>query len=161
MESIKRAILVWTSSLNGTLGSGQEIQTPLNIGTHTITLTATDSSGQSGQASISLTVQAAAGHPTARILAPATGAVFGSGVDITFQGEGTDPQEGSLPGSALLWYSDVDGFLGMGRTLIKALSGPAVPCNPETVPHTITLKVRDTDGNEATHSIQVWVGSIC
>ncbi|WP_181258943.1 S8 family serine peptidase [Nitrosospira multiformis] len=160
-ELIPPANLIWTSSLNGTLGSGQEIQTPLNIGTHAITLTATDSSGQSGQASILLTVQAAAGHPTARILAPATGTMFGPGMDITFQGEGTDPQEGPLPDSALLWYSDVDGFLGMGRTLTKALSGPAVPCNPETVPHTITLKVRDRDGNEATHFIQVWVGYIC
>jgi hypothetical protein len=96
-------------------------------------------------------------HPTARILAPATGTNAGPGDDITFQGEGTDPQEGPLPDSAFSWYSDIDGSLGMGRTLTRALSGPA--CG--RVDHTITLRVRDTDGNEATDFTRVLVGRIC
>lgn len=99
--------------------------------------------------------------PTARILAPATDTNVGPGEDITFQGEGTDLQDGTLPDSALSWYSDIDRFLGTGRTLTRALSGPEIPCRPEFINHTITLVVRDTDGNEATHFVRVSVGLIC
>ena len=35
--------LSWTSSLDGSLGTGEKVNVTLSIGTHTITLTATDS----------------------------------------------------------------------------------------------------------------------
>lgn len=52
------ASLVWTSSLNGQIGTGASFSTSsLSAGTHTITASVTDSGGLSGSAQITLTVQ--------------------------------------------------------------------------------------------------------
>jgi hypothetical protein len=49
--------LAWSSSIDGTLGSGPEVTTrSLSPGRHTITLAATDTAGASARASIELTV---------------------------------------------------------------------------------------------------------
>lgn len=48
--------LVWTSSLSGQIGTGASFSTVLSAGTHTITASATDSGGLSGNASIVITV---------------------------------------------------------------------------------------------------------
>lgn len=49
--------LAWTSSLDGTIGSGASFSTSaLSAGTHTITAAVTDSGGLAGSASITLTV---------------------------------------------------------------------------------------------------------
>ncbi|MEO8561442.1 MAG: PKD domain-containing protein [bacterium] len=51
------ASLVWSSSINGQIGTGTTFSTTgLSAGTHTITLTSTDSQGAHGTASITLTV---------------------------------------------------------------------------------------------------------
>ena len=49
------ASLVWTSSLDGQLGTGASIATPLSEGVHTITATATDSLGKPGSANLTVT----------------------------------------------------------------------------------------------------------
>ena len=49
--------LVWTSSLDGQIGTGTSFtRDDLSTGTHTIRLTATDSDGGSGTASVTITV---------------------------------------------------------------------------------------------------------
>ena len=49
--------LVWTSSIDGQIGTGESfIRNDLSVGTHTITLTATDSNGATGSDSVSITV---------------------------------------------------------------------------------------------------------
>jgi hypothetical protein len=54
--------LAWTSSLNGSIGSGGSFQrSDLSVGTHVITAAVTDSGGLDGSQSISITVQAATG----------------------------------------------------------------------------------------------------
>lgn len=50
--------LVWTSSLSGTLGTGSELHvTGLKTGTHTITLTATNSAGLTSSQSVQIQIQ--------------------------------------------------------------------------------------------------------
>ena len=49
--------LLWTSDLDGVLGSGEAINPVLSVGTHTITLQATNSAGMSATTSITLIVQ--------------------------------------------------------------------------------------------------------
>ena len=49
----------WSSSLDGTLGTGRTTEAALSVGTHTITFSATDSFGATGSTSISLQVQPA------------------------------------------------------------------------------------------------------
>ena len=52
--------LVWTSSINGNLGTGASVSTTaLSAGTHTITASSTDSGGLNATASISVTVNPA------------------------------------------------------------------------------------------------------
>lgn len=51
--------LVWTSSIDGQIGTGDTLSTSdLSVGIHTITLTCTDSGGATGSASVSITVSA-------------------------------------------------------------------------------------------------------
>jgi len=102
-----------------------------------------------------------AGEPTAVILSPQQGDSFGPDTMVTLQGEGIDPEDGTLSGSDLMWFSDRDGFLGSGTSIQVVLSGPEVACSPEFVSHNITLRVTDSDGHQATQQIVVSVGRPC
>jgi len=51
------AALVWTSSLSGEIGTGETFNQSMTAGVHVITLTATDSDGNTGTDSITLTMQ--------------------------------------------------------------------------------------------------------
>ncbi len=56
-DGVSPAGFTWRSDLDGALGTGSELYTSqLSRGRHTITLTVTDSRGQSGQASLSVAV---------------------------------------------------------------------------------------------------------
>ena len=56
--------LVWTSSIDGQIGTGESFtKSDLLVGTHTITLTATDSQGAKGTASVTITVEAKISAP--------------------------------------------------------------------------------------------------
>jgi hypothetical protein len=157
-ESIPEANLSWNSSISGFLGTGSNLLVSLSAGLHTIALTATDSLGETGQATITVNVQACTGYPTAQILSPANNTVVGLGKTVSFQGRGTDPEDGQLTGSSLQWISDVDGPLGTGESLSSiVLSGKK--CQP--ILHTITLEVTDKDLHKAIDSIVVVVLDLC
>ena len=70
-------------------------------GTYTATLQVTDPSGASGTASV--TISAGNTPPTAVIDTPAPARTWKVGDVITFSGHATDPQQGTLPASALTW----------------------------------------------------------
>ncbi|MEO8334224.1 MAG: S8 family serine peptidase [bacterium] len=56
--------LVWTSSVNGQIGTGTSFSTTtLSVGQHTITLTAKDAQGATGAATRSITITAAGNQP--------------------------------------------------------------------------------------------------
>ena len=52
------ATIVWTSSIDGPLGTGASISAPLSVGTHTITATVTDTGALDDDTTISLTITA-------------------------------------------------------------------------------------------------------
>ena len=109
------ASLTWESDLDGAIGTGGSFSTTaLSEGTHAITATATDNGSLTGDDTISITV-AAVGNtpPTASISAPADGASFTVGDNISFTGTGTDPEDGDVTAS-LTWESDLDGAIGTG-----------------------------------------------
>jgi len=58
------ASLVWTSSIDGQIGTGGSFETTLSDGNHTITASVTDSGGKTGSASISITVGTPPSEPT-------------------------------------------------------------------------------------------------
>lgn len=58
--ALSGASLVWSSDLDGQIGTGGSVTTgTLSVGTHTVTLTATDSDGGSAAADIQVTVESA------------------------------------------------------------------------------------------------------
>jgi len=141
-------MLAWSSSLDGALGAGANVTASLSRGAHLVTLTATDSAGARGSASIGVSV-AAAGNtaPTATITRPADGATFFQGAEIAFEGRGADAEDGTV--TALQWRSSLEGDLGAGAS-IKTSSLRAGA-------HAISLTARDTAGDEGVARVAVTV----
>src|SRR6266508_4604294 len=70
-------------------------------GTYTARLTVTDTLGASDTKTV--TISAGNNAPTAVIDAPASSLTWAVGDTISFSGHATDPQDGTLPASALTW----------------------------------------------------------
>lgn len=144
------AALTWSSSLDGTLGTGSPLATTaLSVGDHTVTLIARDSGGNSGTATIAVRVLPMNQAPTVTITAPATGATFTAGTMIAFTGTATDPEDGALTGAAVRWSSSIDGALGTGLSLTTASLSVGA--------HTISLVATDSGGRTSSASIALTV----
>lgn len=150
--AITGSALVWTSDLDGPIGTGAEFsRSDLSGGFHEITLTATDSEGASGSATITFGV---GGAPQVDILGPveqSNGAphTVTVGTSVTFTGSAVDVEDGALGGAALVWTSNFDGPLGTG----SSFSTDALAAGM----HTVTLSATDSDGNEAKATVLVIV----
>lgn len=95
--------LIWATSKGGILGYGQTVQkNDLSGGKQTITLTATDSDGDTTVASVDITIENTL--PTAKITWPADGEIFPTGDRPLFTGTGTDTEDGTMTGDSLEWY---------------------------------------------------------
>jgi serine protease len=160
-ETIADGSISWSSSRDGALGTGGNLMHMLTAGEHTITLTAVDGKGLSAQAQVTVNVVAGGGLPVPQIISPVGETFVWSGTPITLQGVATDPEDGTLHGGRLKWQSDIDGFLGTGNSVTRTLSGPPVPCNPESVGHQITLTATDSDQHPVSVHTVVRVGNIC
>ncbi|GAB6094807.1 hypothetical protein JCM14469_10590 [Desulfatiferula olefinivorans] len=137
-DLLSGASLSWASSLDGNLGTGNAVTNViLSKGSHIITLTATDSEGVTGRASI--TVHIGNTPPTATIISPLTGTNFDEGEFITFTGIATDDEDGTLTGASLVWSSSLSGTFAVGAT-------PAPINTLPTGRHTITLSATDSNG---------------
>ncbi|MCG8455994.1 MAG: hypothetical protein MI919_06905, partial [Holophagales bacterium] len=140
----------WSSSIDGALGSGDYIATPsLSVGTHTITASVTDSFGNVGSVQITVTILPNT-PPSVAITSPADGTSAIETDAITFTAAASDAQEGDL-GFLVSWQSSLDGAL---------FTGPSFTTTTLSVgSHTITARVADSVGAEATSSITVVVSA--
>jgi hypothetical protein len=140
--------LVWTSSLDGPIGTGASFtRSNLSSGTHGITASATDSNGASGSAQVTLTIETAANlPPTVQILAPASGSTFRQGESVRFTATAVDPEVGSIV-SSLAWTSSLQGTIG---------SGPSFETSKlKRGTHVITARATDPSGQQGTDQITV------
>jgi hypothetical protein len=141
--------LVWESSINGVIGTGSSFsRNDLTVGTHTIRLIATDSQGLADTASVSITVNANQ-PPTASITSPADNSEFETGESVSFQGSGTDPEDGPLTGGSLVWESTLDDQIGTGESFARSdLSNGT---------HTIRLIATDALGKADTATVSITI----
>ncbi len=86
-------------------------------------------------------------HPTVTITSPADGSTFNEGALITFQGSATDPEDGDLTDSSLVWTSSIDGQIGTGESFARS--------DLSLGTHTITLTATDSHGAKGTASITI------
>ena len=82
------------------------------------------------------------------VIISAPTADIAAGEPVTLVGEAFSPHYGGASPSELRWYSDLDGELGSGREIRRALR-PGL--------HQITLRAPDGQGGEAAHSVRIQV----
>jgi len=149
--------LVWTSSLDGQIGTGSNFTTDdLSVGEHTITLSAADSGSATGSYSITVTITTTATSntpPTAVISTPSHQSSYTVLDVISFSGTGSDTEDGTLSESSLVWTSSLDGQIGTGSNFTR---------NDSTVDlsmgeHTITFSVTDSENATASDSIIITI----
>ncbi len=90
--------------------------------------------------------------PQVFISSPDDGAKFHKGRRIIFSGNGFDMEDLTLPEEAFSWTSSLDGVLGKGSTV------SADSLTPGT--HTITLTLRDNDGNTASAVLSIQISTV-
>ena len=105
IDGVMSSTLVWTSSLDGTIGSGATFATSaLSVGTHTITATSgQNGGGLTGSANISITVNAVDNPPVVTITAPANNSSHPAG-SIAFTGTAIDDIDGDITASITWKY---------------------------------------------------------
>ena len=120
-------------------------------GTHTVTLSATNSAGASASDSITVNVGPPTGKPAVTITKPANNSMWGQFDEIEFSASATAQGGATIADSGYSWASDQDGNLGTGQTIHHYLSPGG---------HHITVTVTDSLGRSATDTIYVTVGGI-
>lgn len=151
----------WVSSKDGDLGTTANVTSnALSAGSHDIILTVTDTTGNTvGSDSIAITIgeddtsttTTTNKSPVVVITAPSSDMSFNVGETITFQGTGTDTEDGTLTGDTLVWTSDLNGGIGTGvsSTVDVLLQGE----------HTISLTAADSSGSSSSAFIIITVGA--
>ncbi|MBC8422399.1 MAG: hypothetical protein H8E01_00050, partial [Chloroflexi bacterium] len=90
--------------------------------------------------------------PDVLIAAPSEGALLPPERALYLDGSAYDPEDGPLSDAALSWWSDRDGLLGRGATVIV----PGLTLSPGW--HTITLRAADDDGQIGAASTDMFIG---
>ena len=144
--------LVWSSSRDGQIGTGASVSRALSAGTHMVTATVSDSSGQTSSSHVSVVIEAMVTNqpPAISIATPANNTSVVEGSSVTFSGSASDSEDGTLT-SKLVWSSNLAGPLGIGGSVSKVLSAGT---------HTITATVTDSDGATSNRQLSVSVAPL-
>ncbi|MCW8998434.1 MAG: fibronectin type III domain-containing protein, partial [Kangiellaceae bacterium] len=136
------SIIVWSSSLDGALGTGAALNVSLSTGEHILTAQVEDSSGASYSTNTTIRVNA---KSTLSITSPGSGAELDVFESVLLNATANDPEDGDIS-SNIQWTSNVDGNLGQGTGISVQLSEGE---------HQLTATVTDSDGLAATESITI------
>jgi hypothetical protein len=120
-------------------------------GTHTVTLSATNSAGASASNSISVNIGPPSGNPTVSITKPPNNSGWGQFDEIEFSATASAQGGATIADSGYSWSDDQDGYLGSGQTIHHYLSPGG---------HHVTVTVTDSLGRSASDTIYVTVGGI-
>jgi glucose/arabinose dehydrogenase/chitodextrinase len=129
-------------------------------GQYLVRLTVSDGVNTTFSAPLTISVGSA---PTATIASPTDGLTFRAGDVITYSGDATDPDDGTLPASAFAWTVDFlhEGHVHPGVTTTGTKSGTfTVPTSGHdfsgNTRYRITLTVSDSNGLQDTRSVTIW-----
>ncbi len=150
--------VVWTDESGATLSIDDSVDadgllsgtTTFSEGSHTLTVTVTDSGGLSGSASVQLTVGGEDTPPSCEILQPIDGGSGAADEPVVLEGHITDPDVDTLALSAK-WYSDLDGALMSEGVGSDGLSEVLVTLSVGT--HLLTLTGKDDAGATCTDTV--------
>jgi YD repeat-containing protein len=133
----------WFSNRDGEIGAGTAFSiSTLSVGNHEIWAVFADDLGAKA-ASWTVFHTVRSNVPTISITAPASGASFLLGANVTFTGTASDIEDGTIS-NGIVWSSNLDGVLGTGASLtVNTLRSGS---------HTITASITDSHGRTATRT---------
>jgi glucose/arabinose dehydrogenase/PKD repeat protein len=150
----------WTFGDGATSTEANPTHTYTQPGQYTVRLSVSDGVSTSLSPPIAIS---AGNRPTATLLTPADGATFQAGDVITFSGDGSDTEDGTLPDSAFRWNID---FLHEGHVHPNTpISGTkfgsfTIPTSGHdfsgNTRYRITLTVTDSSGLTDTKSVTIF-----
>ncbi|MDZ7800839.1 MAG: M12 family metallopeptidase [Trueperaceae bacterium] len=146
-------------------------------GTRTVTARATDAQGETSETSVAVEIVECSDQPPDHVAiteppedsGPSDSKYVHDGydesrnqwyTDVQLEGEATDPEDGTLTGSDLIWTTDrsdlQDPELGTGESLTVRLYDDNDACSSDT--HAVTFTATDSDGNarSAVRRITIW-----
>ncbi len=138
-------VIIWSSDIQGELGSGGNILATLSVGTHTLSATVSDSRGKQAVATTAVTVQFN-NPPVISVTSPINGASFIEGETIAFTAAATDIEDGDMS-SNIEWYAQ-GVLIGTGSSFSPNLAVGV---------HDVQAKVTDNNGKSALVEFQVAV----
>jgi hypothetical protein len=137
--------VTWTSSIDGFLGTGMDIQHVLSPGIHTIIALAGDSQGRAASDTRLVMVEAPNTPPSISVITAKAGVSGSAGQAYQFSASSMDLQEGDLSGT-IIWSSSISGKLGSGSRIEVTLA-------PGT--HVITARSTDSKGASSISALSV------
>jgi len=150
----------WTFGDGGTSTAANPSHTYAQAGQYSARLSVSDGVNTTFSTPISISVGS---PPTATILAPTDGALFRAGDVISFSGDATDPDDGTLPASAYTWTIDFlhDGHVHPGASQTGIKSGTfTIPTSGHdfsgNTRYRIMLTVTDSSGLTNTRSVLIY-----
>lgn len=150
----------WAFGDGSTSTEANPTHTYSTAGVYQVRLTVSDGANSSISTPLSISV---GGVPSATILTPTDGTTFRAGDVITYSGDGTDPDDGTLPDSAFTWNIDFlhDGHVHPSTPITGVRSGSfTIPTTGHdfsgNTRYRISLTVRDSTGLTATRSVIVY-----
>ncbi len=150
----------WTFGDGGTSTAANPSHTYSQPGQYSARLSVSDGVNTTFSTPISISVGS---PPTATILSPQDGSFFVAGDVISYSGDGTDPDVGTLPASAFAWTIDFlhEGHVHPGTPISGVKSGTfTIPTSGHdfsgNTRYRITLTVTDSTGLTDTRSVLVY-----
>jgi glucose/arabinose dehydrogenase/chitodextrinase len=151
---------LWTFGDNTTSTEANPVHTYAQAGMYTARLTVSDGVNSTLSTAVNITVGNA---PTATILSPTDGRHFEAGDEISYSGDGMDPDDGALPASAFSWSIDFlhEGHVHPGTPVTGVKSGSfTVPTSGHdfegNTRYRISLTVTDSNGLKSTSFVTIY-----
>jgi subtilisin family serine protease len=147
--ALTNATYAWSFG-DGTTGTGRTTShVYARTGSFAVSLTVKDANGSNTTSQSIVTSATANRAPTASISAPSNGASVVKGTSISFAGNGTDAEDGTLAGASLVWTSSLDGQIGTSASFSSSTLRVGT--------HTVTLTAKDSKGATGTASRTITV----